>query len=137
MNRWRIAGLVLIAMLAAWLTLRSCTPTEAPKVSETTPVRDQFHAAKPINVIAAYTTPGGNADLSWLERELRYLLIRGRMRVAPVDGGVRAYTLQVQLPQNLPAVARLQLVTPEGAIEREQMVELGERELDAMRALAR
>lgn len=135
MNRWRIAGLVLVAILAAWLTLRSCAPTDTPKVSEP-PARDQFHAAKPISIVAVWTTPAGTTDLSWLERELRYLLIRGRMRVAPVDGGMRTYTLKVELPGDLPATATLRLLTPEGAVEREQSVDLRERELDAMWTLA-
>lgn len=136
MNKWRIAGLVLVAILAAWFTLRGCTPDEEPRVPETAPVRDQFHASKPLAVTVTYASPQDGADPSWLERELRYLLIRGQMRIAAIDPTAPPrFSLQIELAQPLPTHAHLKLVAPDGVIERQQDVELPEKPLAAVQSL--
>lgn len=52
----------------------------------------------------------------WLERELRYLLIRGRMRVAAIGGpDAKPFTLQIELPASNEATAKMTLFAPDGA----------------------
>lgn len=136
MNRWRVAGLILLAIFASWLALRSCTSAPPPVPPEPTPPRELFHAAKALSVHVSYADAAtASDDLDWLQRELRYLLIHGQMRVAPVDSP--AYALQVELAQALPSRATLKLVAPGGTVERTQSIELRERPLDALRELAR
>ncbi|HKE96442.1 MAG TPA: hypothetical protein VKB34_19190 [Povalibacter sp.] len=137
MNQWRIAGLILAAVFAAWLTLRGCSPEEEDRPAPA-PVRDQFHASKPLAVVAAYATAAGNqADLAWLERELRYLLMRGQMRIAAQQPGSQPiYTLRVELDHAPPTAATLRLLAPDGVVERTLQVQLGEPALATMRSLA-
>lgn len=121
MNKGRAAGLIVIAALGGWLVLRSCMPEKPVPVEQTQPMREVFHASKPLRVVvsmpaqAVEGTPQDSDGADWLERELRYLLIRGRMRVAPV--GVQdttSFTLQVELPAAEQAVAKLSLLAPDG-----------------------
>lgn len=129
MNQWRIAGLILVAVLAAWLLLmRSCTPEVEPTTTAPVPVREAFHASKPLRV---QITSADN-DSAWLERELRYLLTRGQMRVAPIGlqmdagpGAQKIFTLQIELPREPQTGAKLALLAPDGVTEREADVELG------------
>ena len=139
MNRWRVAGLIVLAMATAWLALRSFEPRKpAPATPPPpAPVRDQFHASKPLTVTATLASTSEPVELSWLERELRYMLMRGRMRVAAIgvtDGS--PYDLRVEIEHALPSPAKLKLVGPAGKIEREQQVELDADELSIMRTLA-
>lgn len=128
MNQWRIAGLILVAVLAGWLLLRSCTPEEAPVTVAPVPVREAFHASKPLRV----QVTSADSDSAWLARELRYLLIRGKMRVAPISlqmdaapGAQKTFTLQIELPGKPQTAAKLALLAPDGVIERETDVDLG------------
>lgn len=130
MNKWRIAGLVVVAALASWLMLRSFTPEKEPAVvAPPTPPREEFHASKPLQVTLAGEP---NTDNEWLERELRYLLIRGRMRVAAV-GGARsnAFTLQIELPQTPQTHAKVSLLAPDGKVLRDTEIDLGPPEKSA------
>lgn len=133
MNRWRIAGLILVAVLATWLLLRSCTPEEETATIAPVPVREAFHASKPLRLQVA----NADNDSAWLERELRYLLTRGQMRVAPIGpqmdaqpGAQKAFMLRVELPGAPQAAAKhtaakLVLLAPDGFIARETDVDLG------------
>lgn len=135
MNRWRIAGLILAAIFATWFALRSCTPPPAPPPAPPAPAREQFHASKALSVSVVYADESAApAELDWLQRELRYLLIHGQMRVAPT--GTPAYALQVVLAQPPPTRATLKLIAPGGAVERTQSIELGDRPLESLRSLA-
>lgn len=135
MNRWRIAGLVLLAIFASWFALRSCAPAPPPAPSEPAPPREHFHAAKALSVRVSYAdAAAASDDLDWLQRELRYLLIHGQMRVAPVDAS--AYALQIELTQALPSQATLKLVAPGGTVERTQSIELQQQPLAVLRELA-
>jgi tetratricopeptide (TPR) repeat protein len=99
--------------------------------------RDQFHASKPLLVIAAFAPHAKNTgDLSWLERELRYMLIRGRMRVAALGADGSAYTVRIELQQASPTAATVALIAPSGTVERQQQVQLEGGELASMRTLA-
>ena len=121
MNKWRIAGWVVLMALASWLMLRSCAPEEEPTVV-VPPPREQFHTSKPLQlVVASAADPAANA---WLERELRQLLIRGRMRVAAADQP-GTFTLRVELAQAPQATAKLALLAPDGQPERETAIDLG------------
>jgi tetratricopeptide (TPR) repeat protein len=136
MNQWRAAGLIVLAMFAAWLTLRSCSPEESKQTQQPpAPTRDQFHASKPLLVVV--TSTAKDVDLSWLERELRQLLLRGRMRVA-AEGSTTtpAYTVNIEIAQALPSAASLKLIAPDGKVEREQQLQLDADELATMRTLA-
>lgn len=123
MNKWRIAGLVLLVAVAGGLVLRSCTPTQQPvKTGPVTPPREVFHASKPLRV---EVVPAGTDRHEWLERELRFVLARGRMRVAengPADG--KAFVLQIDLSQQHASTAKLSLLAPDGVSERELSVPL-------------
>lgn len=122
MNKWRAAGLILVALLAAWLLLRSCAPEERPVTPAPVPVREEFHASKPLQVLV---TSAGE-DSAWLERELRYLLIRGKMRVAPIGTGTRkTFTLRIELPASPGTAAKLILLAPDGIAARESEIDFG------------
>lgn len=124
MNKWRVAGLILVAVLAAWLMLRSCTPEEKPATIPAAPMREEFHASKPLRVSI---TNAAN-DPAWLERELRYLLIRGKMRVAAIGPDTSAtqktFTLRVEMPQGPQTAVKLALLAPDGVLVRESEVDL-------------
>lgn len=164
MSNWRIAGLVVAALLAAWLILRGCTSKDGSEraASPPVPAREVFHISKPLRVLvtrpatsasqpaqAAPTDSGaqGTPD-EWLERELRDLLIRGRMRIAAIDPSLpRPFTLRVELPQAsgsaTSTTVKLSLQAPDGKIERSAEVELtadpgrGPSALHIMQALAK
>lgn len=129
MNQWRVAVLILVAVLAAsWLLLRSCTPEEEPPTIAPVPVREAFHASKPLRV----QITSADSDPAWLARELRYLLIRGKMRVAPLGlqtgaepDAYSAFTLRIELPGKPQTAAKLALLAPDGVIERETAVDFG------------
>lgn len=164
MSNWRIAGLVVAALLAAWLILRGCTSKDENEraASPPVPAREVFHISKPLRVLvtrpatsasqpaqSAPTDSGaqGTPD-EWLERELRDLLIRGRMRIAAIDPSLpRPFTLRVELPQapdaSTSTTVKLSLLAPDGKIERSTEVELtadpgqDPSALDIMQALAK
>lgn len=138
MNRWRIAGLIVAVALAAWLVLRSCAPEPEPAVVVPPPPREQFHTSKPLQLAMASTADPAASE--WLERELRYLLIRGRMQVAGPDQP-NAFTLRVELPQAPQTKAKLTLLAPDDQPERETEIDLGAAEkpgkLDTVQTFAR
>jgi tetratricopeptide (TPR) repeat protein len=133
MNRWRIAGLVLLAALLAWFAVRSLMP-EAPPPPPPEPVRETFHPAKPLHleVRTAADPEALPAELRWLDRELRHLLARGKMNVAPI-GGVDAdagsaaapYTLRVTLSDDHTR-AQVELVAPDRIVDKRADVALSD-----------
>jgi tetratricopeptide (TPR) repeat protein len=126
MNKWRIAVLIVLAVLIGWLVLRSCAPSDQPTVAVPPPAREVFHASKPIRVVVTGTV-GKTDSHEWLERELRFVLARGKMRIAPQSASDRdAFVLQVQLPDRSESTtARVSLVAPDGVDERQIDVALG------------
>jgi tetratricopeptide (TPR) repeat protein len=127
MNRWRIGGLLVVAILAAWLVLRSCSPGEPEPQSAPPAPRDVFHTSKPLRV-SVTTSPdagGDAADLQWLEYELRQLLGRGQMRIAPIAAQPArdVFTLQVQLTPDRKQAA-LELIAPDRVVERRETLAL-------------
>jgi tetratricopeptide (TPR) repeat protein len=136
MNKWRVAGLVIVAALAGWLGLRSCMPQKPATVTEPKAPREEFHASKPLRVVVRsaaaspdQTNAAADAD-EWLDRELRNLLIRGRMQVAPIvpslpDGKPNPFTLQIELPADGQSAAKITLLAPGGEVSRQTEVALG------------
>lgn len=137
MNKWRIVGLALAALLVTWLILRGFAfRHEGERATQPpAPSAEAFHISKPLRVqVTRPGTPAARpAPDEWLERELRHLLIRGRLRVAAIDPSLpRPFTLRVELPPapNTPANAltrtaiKLSLQAPDGKVERSAEIEL-------------
>jgi tetratricopeptide (TPR) repeat protein len=139
MNKWRISGLIVVALLAAWLAMRGCTQREKPAQPPPPPAREVFHASKPllIRVVAQPDSTGKTADLTWLEYELRYLLGRGQMRIAPLPApkAENVFTLKVEIAADQQR-ASFALIAPDGVVEREQTaVVTNDTRLAALRSL--
>lgn len=134
MNRWRIVGLVVIAVLAASLLVWWLRPAPAPVPTPQPPTREVFHSSRPLRVEVASARPP--AETAWLDYELRHLLNRGRMRVAATDDIGNAFTLRVSLDKDA-SNATLALVAPDGVVERQEQVKLPhEQRLETIGALA-
>lgn len=118
MNKWLPAGLIVLAILAGALALRSCKPEETPVAIAPEPPREVFHASKPLQV---EVVPAASTDnVEWLERELRFVLARGKMRIASRGSAdVKAFVLRIALPAATPGTATLSLLAPDGASERQ------------------
>ena len=124
MNKWRIAGLIVLVVLAGWLAVRSWAPAPPPPVkTEPPPAREVFHASKPLHVVV--DSAAGSATNEWLERELRFVLTRGKMRIAPLGadsapGEAAIFTLRIDFPdRQQSSTARLSLLAPDGVMERQ------------------
>jgi tetratricopeptide (TPR) repeat protein len=140
MNRWRIAGLLVVAILAAWLVLRSCRPSEPEPPVETAPARQVFQPTTPlrIEVTAAADAKGQAPSTEWLQHELRFLLTRGHMHLASGAGGqgVSAFTLRVQFAADQKQAA-LELVAPDSIVDRHEEIALRDpARLATIRAIA-
>ncbi len=128
MNRWRSAVLTILALTAGWLVLRSCMPAQTP-VSQQPPMppREVFHASKPLRVEIADPSDANRPDTDrneWLERELRFVLSQGKMRVATLATDSKAFVLRIELPQSPSTTGKLILLAPDGAAERHLVVPL-------------
>ena len=121
MNRWRILGLVVLALLAASLLAWWLKPAPPPPPPPQPPAREVFHSSKPLRIEVASARPA--AETAWLDYELRHLLNRGRMRVAAIDDVANAFTLRVSLDSDADG-ATLALVAPDGVVEREEQLQL-------------
>jgi Flp pilus assembly protein TadD len=123
MNRWRIVGLIVLAVLAASLLAWWLKPAPPPAPPPPAPAREVFHSSKPLRIEVAAARPP--AETAWLDYELRHLLNRGRMRVAAIDDVGDAFTLRISLDADAKA-ATLALLAPDGAIERQEQLPLPE-----------
>jgi Tfp pilus assembly protein PilF len=121
MNRWRIVGLVVLALLAASLLAWWLKPAPPPPPPPQPPAREVFHSSKPLRIEVSAKRPP--AETAWLDYELRHLLNRGRMRVAAVDDVADAFTLRVALDADTDG-ATLALVAPDGVVERQEQLQL-------------
>ena len=134
MNRWRIVGLIVLALLAASLLAWWLRPAPPPAPPPPAPAREVFHSSKPLRIEVAAARPP--AETAWLDYEMRHLLIRGRMRVAAIDAVGAVFTLRVSLDADAKS-ATLALVAPDGAIERQEQLPLPqEQRLAIISALA-
>ena len=133
MNRWRIVGLIVLALLAASLLAWWLKPVPPPIPPPPPPAREVFHSSKPLRIEVAAEHP---AETAWLDYELRQLLNRGRMRVAAIDDVSAAFTLRVALDPDASS-ATLALVAPDGGVERQAQLQLpSEHRLATLGALA-
>ena len=134
MNRWRIVGLIVLALLAASLLAWWLRPAPPPAPPPQPPAREVFHSSKPLRIEVASARP--LAETAWLDYELRHLLNRGRMRVAAIDDAANAFTLRVALDADANN-ATLALVAPDGVVERQEQLQLSsEHRLATIGALA-
>lgn len=140
MNGLRILGLVLLAVLVVGISVRR--PAPPPPTPAAAPVREVFHPAKPLRIEVRSTGDQANPSVveasTWLERELRYMLTRGQMKIAPLapaGDAPRAFTLRVTTEPNVGA--QLELIAPDGVVERRERLELSQTSrLETMHALA-
>lgn len=133
----RLVGLVALAALAAWPILRSCSPEAPEPVIPPPPVREEFHASKPLRL--ELNSAAENADLAWLRYELNHLLTRGKMHVAPVAtdpvSDPKIFTLRVTMSAD--GQAALALVAPDKIVDRDSTLPLSnESRLATIRAFA-
>ena len=120
----RVAGLLLLAAIAAWPILRSCTPEAPEPTVPAPPVREEFHASKPLRL--ELRSDASNADLAWLRYELNHLLTRGKMHMISVStdpAEPKVFTLRVTLDSD-GKQATLALVAPDDVIDRQSPLPL-------------
>src|SRR5690606_19305577 len=97
MNTRRLIGLLVLAVFATWIGLRGCMSEPPPPVEAPQPVREAFHAAKPLRTTIEIerAEEDDETDARWLERELRYLLLRGQMRLASAEA-TETFALRIE-----------------------------------------
>ena len=135
MNRWRIVGLIVLALLAALVLVWWLKPAPPPPAPAEPPPREVFHSSKPLDVEVVYAQPA-TTPTDWLDHELLHLLAGGRMRVAAIDDTAAKFTLRVALNADASS-ATLALVAPDGVVDRQEQVQLPtESRLAAIGALA-
>jgi tetratricopeptide (TPR) repeat protein len=132
-----VAGLVVLAALAAWPILRSCSPEQPEPTLPPAPVREEFHASKPLRL--ELRSDASDADLAWLRYELNHLLTRGKMHMASVSTDPtepKVFTLRVTLDED-GKQATLALVAPDDIVDRQSTLPLAnESRLATMSAFA-
>ncbi len=120
----RVAGLVVLAALVSWPILRSCTPEPPEPTLPPPPVREEFHASKPLRL--QLQSEADNADLAWLRYELNHLLSRGKMHMSAVSidpADPKVFTLRVTLSAD-GKQAKLALIAPDDEVDRESPLPL-------------
>jgi len=140
MKSLRIVALVVVAAAIGWIAFKSIPPRtpDAPAVAP--PVREAFHVAKTLRLEVLRLDAEGNKqpERGWLERELRHLLARGKMKLEPVPAseGPKPFTLRVTLGGE-DIAARAELIAPDGIRDRNETIELSKQShLDSMRSFA-
>jgi hypothetical protein len=115
--------------------LHGCSQDEPPRAAPAAPVREAFHASKPVRIQVLSAARDAAPNVEWLERELRHLLSQGKMRVAAADA-TNEFTLRVELPADMKEAA-LSLLAPDRTVERATTVAIAAtHRLDIARALA-
>jgi tetratricopeptide (TPR) repeat protein len=115
--------LAVLAALLSWPVLRSCTPQAPEPTIAPPPIREEFHASKPLRLELSSTA---NTDLAWLRYELNHLLARGKMRMTAVatdPGEPKVFTLRVTLSED-GQQATLALVAPDDVVDRQTTLTL-------------
>ena len=138
LNARRVAGLVALAALVSWPILRSCSPEAPEPTIPAPPVREEFHASKPLRL--ELKSEAENADLNWLRYELNHLLARGKMHMVAIStdpaADPKVFTLRVTLGAD-GKQATLALIAPDEVIDRETPLSLpGETRLATVSAFA-
>jgi hypothetical protein len=141
MNRLRNLGLILLAALMGWLAIRAILPDRAPPTPPApAPVREAFIPTKPLRV-ETLALQGEQTEPDaprWLHRELRHLLARGKMNVAPIDPSSTASSFALRVTwENDGERARIELVAPDGIADKTMNLDLpSESNLARMKLLA-
>lgn len=120
----RVAGLLVLAALVSWPILRSCTPEQPEPTVPTPPVREEFHASKPLRL--QLQSEAEDADIAWLRYELNHLLTRGKMHMSAIStdpDDPKVFTLRVTLSAD-GQQAKLALLAPDEDIDRESPLPL-------------
>src|SRR5690606_657378 len=115
----RVAGLVVLAALVSWPILRSFTPEPPEPTLPPPPVREEFHASKPLRLELKSAAP--DADLAWLRYELNHLLARGKMHMTSVSTNPaepKVFTLRISMNED-GQQATLALVAPDDIVDRQ------------------
>ena len=116
--------MLLLAALVSWPILRSCTPEEPKPTVPAPPVREEFHASKPLRL--QLQSEADNADIAWLRYELNHLLTRGKMHMSAVStdpDDPKVFTLRVTLSSD-GKQAKLALLAPDEDVDRESPLPL-------------
>ena len=128
MNRLRLLGLLLLVALLVWFAMRALTPAPPPPPPEV--IREAFHPtdALRVEVLQLDETSNPAAGPRWLLRELRHLLMRGRMKVAPMDTsaaatGATPFTLRITV-NAAGDHAAVELVAPDAIVDKRAEIEL-------------
>lgn len=121
MNTWRIAGLIVLALLAGsllmwWLFPAKPPPPEPPPL----PAREVFHTSKPLRleVVPADATAGNAQSIAWLAYELRHMLNRAKLQLTPRTSNASTFTLRVTVAGDAKH-ATLALIAPDDVVERQ------------------
>jgi tetratricopeptide (TPR) repeat protein len=155
MKALRIIGLIAIVLVAAWFAWRSWRPPTPAPVQTPPPAREVFHVAKALRVEVQRRNDSGQlvADQGWLLREIRHVLVRGKMKVAPLPDAhvesaspnqaqppgtdARPFTLRITIDDASHANAQLALIAPDRIEERAESVPIDrESTLAMIRGLA-
>ncbi|HJY42131.1 MAG TPA: hypothetical protein VJ303_12865, partial [Steroidobacteraceae bacterium] len=72
MNRWRIVGLIVLALLAGSLLVWWLKPAPPPPAPAEPPPREVFHSSKPLDLEVVYTQPA-TTPTGWLDYEVLHL----------------------------------------------------------------
>lgn len=108
----------MLAALVSWPILRSWTPEPPEPTIPPPPVREEFHASKPLRLELNSVAP--DADLAWLRYELNHLLARGKMHMTSVStdpAEPKVFTLRVSMNED-GQQATLALVAPDDVVDR-------------------
>jgi tetratricopeptide (TPR) repeat protein len=134
----RLFRLAALAIFAVAVALASCTREPPPAPPEPEPVRERFHAARPLRIVvhADAENASNDASLAWLARELRFLLLRGQLRVAPPWTTAPTFALDVA-PSADGNEWTLKLLAPDETVEREITLPRASDRLANMQAFAR
>jgi len=141
MKSLRIVLIVALVGAVAWFVLQSLPPRAPEPPAEAPPVREAFHVAKTLRLEVQRLDAEGQRkpEGGWLERELRHLLARGKMKLEPVPAatdGPQPFTLRVTLAGE-DIAARAELIAPDGIRDRNETIELSKQShLDSMRSFA-
>lgn len=114
----------MLAALVSWPILRSCSPEPPEPTVPPAPVREEFHASKPLRLELKNDAP--NAELAWLRYELNHLLTRGKMHMTSVStdpAEPKVFTLRVTLDTE-GKQATLALVSPDDVVDRQSPLPL-------------
>jgi tetratricopeptide (TPR) repeat protein len=119
MNTWRIAGLIVLALLAGSLLMWWLFPTKPPPPEPPPPpAREVFDTSKPLR-LEVVPADGNSESSAWLAYELRQMLNRAKLQLTPVTSDESTFTLRVTVSGDAKQ-ASLALIAPDKVVERQE-----------------